>query len=511
MKRTVRLEVILLATLVGCIPGLQPQTSAQETRPAENSNSKPQQEISTQGIRPDIRFEPDILTSPISGKQLIRAKEGNCPVDEQEIVGQGSHVRDSIGGLAVFPNPVDKNGVSIPRGSPIAVGTQMFATAKPSFDKPAAIIVFDDFNSDLGFTQPVEALRGDPKVSGVYFLDQQRGPTLAGLVSGATGAEAEGLEAAGQYSHGALVFNHTLALLAAEDANPKFSSLEVSVSDSAEIIRVPIIDFTKLNVIVVALDTQDFNTGIIGERLQATIQVLAEQGIGRFAINMSFGLVPCSVRTDFRDAKSGGRGEQLDLTFEEYRDAVFEENKDKSGLDPAEFREQLTSILTTPVNEETDPLLKSTKTNEEFADITYLAASGNYRLPYSLYPGYWPEFVSVSAQNLADTSTPAVRDSDYSNTGEVLMPGGYFRLTAYDPNTKGWRVYPQISVAGTSFSAPVLSVFTALDFTRSTPRCARVSPSVTSPLAFFKTDPPVALPIPDLNLALEDALSKYCP
>ncbi len=372
----------------------------------------------------------------------------------------------------------------------------MFAAAKPGFDERAAIIVFDNFGGDTRLGKP-----------GVYFLDQQRGPTLAGLMSGATEAEAEGLEATGQYSHGALVFNHTLALLAAEDAHPKFGSLEVSVSDSEEIIRVPIADFTKLNVVVVALDTQNFNTGIIGERLQATIRKLVEQDVKRFAVNLSFGLVPCSVRTDFRAASGDKDENQLDLTFEEYRDAIFEENRDKSGLDPAEFREQLTSILTTPINEETDPLLKGT-TDSGDADITYLAASGNYALPYSLYPGYWSEFVSVSAHNLASAS--AVPD-EYSNTGEIILPGGYFRLTAYDPRIDGWRVYPQISIAGTSFAAPVLSVFTALDFTLPAPRCARVPPSVTSPMAFFKTDPtPTALPASGLNITLENTLSTYC-
>ena len=136
-----------------------------------------------------------------------------------------------------------------------------------------------------------------------------------------------------------------------------------------------------------------------------------------------------------------------------------------------------------------------------------MAASGNYRLPCSLFPGYWSEFIAASAQNMAATETP-VRDPDYSNTGEVLMPGGYYRRAAYDPQNDTFMNYPNISIAGTSFAAPAPSVFTALDFTGATPRC--MTPDPASPLAFFKTDPPVAVPLPELDLPLEVATKRYC-
>ena len=490
MKRIICLEVILLATLVGCIPGSQSRTSAQETSPGGAKDSKPQQGIPTQGIRPNIKFNPEILTSLVNGEQLIKSEEGNCPVDEIEIPGEKARVAGSTGGFVIAPNPVGKNGTPIPTGNPLETSKKMFDAAEPSFNEPTAIIVVDDFNG--GVRQP-----------SVYFLDQQDAPTLADLKSGATEADVAQLEADRQYSHGALVFNHTLALLSAEDPNPELSEIRIPVPDREEVISVPILTSTRLNIVVVPLDTQNFNTDIIGGRLQATINTLARQQIRRFAVNLSFGLVPCSVRDDFRAANDA------ELTFEGYRDEVLDAN----GLDVKKFRDDLANILTTPVNIDNDPLLAVAETNLELsgaADITYLAASGNYRLPYSLYPGYWPEFVSVSAQNLANTSAPAVRDPDYSDTGEVLMPGGYFMLTAYDPNTGGFRTYPQISIAGTSFSAPVLSVFTALDFTGATPRCTRRPPSLTSPLAFFNTDVPVS-PAPALNVGLEDALNKYCP
>ena len=475
MKQIVWLQMTLLVTLAGCIPGFQ-------------------SEALPQGIRPETKLNAERLASAFNGKQLIREQEGNCPVDEIEIPGEKARVAGSVGGFALAPNPVDGSGASIPPSDPLEVGRGMFATAASTPTEPAAIIIVDDFN-------------GNSDQPGVYFLDQQDGPTLGGLMSGATEADVTALEDAGQYSHGALVFNHTLALLSAGDPSPERADFPVTLPAEDTEISVTAFVFTKPNVIVAALDTQDFNTAIIGGRLQATIQTLAQRQIRRFAVNLSFGLVPCSVLADIQ----AGTEKRPDLTFEEYRDEVLDAN----GLDANQFRDDLVNVLTTPVNIDSDPLLAVAETNSEklagAADITYLAASGNYALPYSLYPGYWSEFVSTGAYNLASTSTPPVRDSDYSNTGEVLTPGGYYTLTAYDPNTGAFRTYPKISIAGTSFAAPVMSVFTALDFTGAAPRCTRTPPSVTSPLAFFKTDPtPTALPASGLNIALEDAVGTYC-
>ena len=135
------------------------------------------------------------------------------------------------------------------------------------------------------------------------------------------------------------------------------------------------------------------------------------------------------------------------------------------------LREELASLLTTPLDN--DPLLGLAREGLGSSTmITYSAAAGNYRHAWSLAPGYWPEFVSVSAENLSGPA--AVKDPAYSNTGEVLLPGGYFELTFYDPASGTWVTYPDISIAGTSFAAPVLSVFIALDFTATARRAARL-------------------------------------
>jgi hypothetical protein len=459
------LEAGLLITLISCAPAIQP-------------------EAQPQGLRPRSELEvAKLVPANNHDAPLIDEQAGNCPVNEIEIPGEGYRVKGGIGGLAIAPNPV-----GITPGNPLTVGQHIFDQAAPDLTERAAIIVVDDFN-------------GGPRQPGVYFLDQQEGRALADLSGGATETEVQGLEANRQYSHGALVFNHTLALLSAHDTNPEVSQIRVPILEEDAVISIPIVIFTKLNVTVVALDTQDFDTEVISGRLRETIRALGQQqNIDRFAVNLSFGLVPCSVLADFGAANREG------MTFEAYQQEVLDAN----GLDAGAFRQDLVALLTTPVG--TDPLVTDVARNRELnggSEISYLAAAGNYALPYALYPGYWSEFVSVSAQNLA-SSTP-VRDPDYSNLGEVLLPGGYYTLTAYDPVGGSWRDYPNLSVAGTSFAAPVLSVFTAFDFTNPAPRCARRSPDIASPLAFFKTDPPVSLPLPDLDVTLADALGRYCP
>ncbi len=441
-----------------------------------------------------------IAISDSSKERLIDVGRGNCPINEFKIPGEGVRARGGIGGLAVKPYPLG----STP-GDVLPVSQHIESLAAPKFDQPSAILVVDDFNG--------QGLR----VPGVYFPDQGGGDTLGGLSSRLPldlnartpqqEAELDTLEANGQVSHGALVFNHTLALLSVLDQDVNISTLRVDtpapgVPFAFEPLDVILAEFTNLGILVAAVDTEDFDTTIIAGRIAATLRMLAAQGgVERFAVNLSFGLVPCSVLEDFQASKA-----QFP-TFERYQEAVMKAN----NLDAAQFREELARVLTVPVG--VDPLrILAQRDREKYggaAAITYLAAAGNYQLDYALFPGHWPEFVSVSAENL---SGPAgLKDADYSNTGEVLLSGGYYRLTFFDPISGAWTTYPDISVAGTSFAAPVLSVYTALDYSNNAPRCAPKPPQRVSPLAFFDTTPPMSTPLPKLDVPLAEAIKLYCP
>ena len=454
---------------------------------------------------PPTAFDPNSLTPvKLEGNTLVDESMGNCPTNEFEIPGEGLRVAGSIGGLAVSPFP----STALSNAQTIRAGLE--AVAQPSDAVPTAILVVDDFNGE-GLSTP-----------GVFFPDQRGGDKLGDLPTrldpGATAQQRaleqepllDALEAAGQVSHGALVFNHTLALVSNLDAAPVLERVNLTFgtsgfSDDFEPFVMTIARFPDRPDLptVVAVDTEGFSTDVIAARVAAAVQDLAFGGTERFAVNFSFGLVPCSVLRDFEAV----RNEQPTLTFEGYQEEVLRAN----GYDVARFRAELARVVTSVVG--FDPLRGLAQSN--FVDnidvgqpasgpiaITYLAAAGNYRLGYSLYPGLWPEIVSTSA---ADANSPDALDTRYSNTGEVLLPGGFVALSFFDEAAGDWETYPQVSVAGTSFAAPALSVFTAFDYSSVNTRCLAPGNRNTL-LAFY--DP--SGPQPALNLPLKEAVQMYC-
>ena len=429
---------------------------------------------------PSVAVEQQIAETEIDASRLVSLSRemlideglGNCPINEIKIPGEGLRAAGSSGGL--FTSPFTFNTVP---DDLYKVVKDTINLASPAFNQPTAILIVDDFDG-MGLSQP-----------GTYLPD-----------------------ARGNGSHGALVLNHTLALLNTFDpiGDPaKQLGNALPVYDPAPDIpfdfrplNVPLVEFPNFGITVAAVDTQDFDTDIIAGRIAATLHTLSQRGISRFAINLSFGLVPCSVLEDFEEVK------KRYPTFEAYRDAILNANR----LDVTRFREELAQILTTPVGQlplrqlaQLDPEDYFPRTNM----VAYLASAGNYKMDHSLYPGYWPEFASVSAADLSTWQAPNVypsKDYTYSNTGEVLLPGGYYQFTHYDPSVGDWVSERDIAFAGTSFAAPVLSVFTALDYTGRAPRCPAAYGRGT-PLAFYDTDQRGK---PPLNVSLEDAITQNC-
>ena len=420
-------------------------------------------------------IDPGVLTG-LFREVLIEEDMGNCPIDEFKVPGEGVRLKGGTGGFLTAFTPMP--------GDVYAAGQHVANLASPSFTDRSAILIVDDFDQDLN--------------PGVYLPD-----------------------AGGGGSHGALVFNHTLALLSTLNpiGNPARQIDPFTVNEPApempfefEAFGLPSVTFPKLGVTVAAVDTDDFNTDAIAGRIAATIHALSQGGVSRFAVNLSFGLVPCSVLEDFGAAKDEFS------TFEAYRDAILRKN----GYDPhspkvERFRKELTQILTVSVGGAPLRQLSQFGPNAfgKVERIAYLASAGNYKMEDSLYPGRWAEFASVSASVLETRSikknTPYLlktrnKDYTYSNTGEVLLPGGYYQFTRYDAKQGRWVSNPKLGFAGTSFAAPMLSVFTALDYTSHTPRC-KVARHGGTPLAFY--DP--ATSAPPLNQPLEDALNVYCP
>ena len=174
------------------------------------------------------------------------------------------------------------------------------------------------------------------------------------------------------------------------------------------------------------------------------------RSVADIAVNMSFAVVPCSVLIDF------------DLsgfpTFESYIAALLASNP---GTTLAEIRR----AIITPISP--DPLYNLISGTLFQPSTVYIAAAGNYSLTFPMYPAAWPEVVSVSSHDVGSTTISA-----FSNRGEVMITGGWFRLTNPAGINGPMTNAPRVVYQGTSFSAPAASVFTAIDLASSPPECA---------------------------------------
>ncbi len=98
--------------------------------------------------------------------------------------------------------------------------------------------------------------------------------------------------------------------------------------------------------------------------------------------------------------------------------------------------------------------------------INYVASSGNFGLGYPLYPAAWEIVVAVSSQDAVAPAGLATVKSSFANSGQVMAPGALYELSRSAGGDAA------LAYAGTSFSAPVVSLFTALDLMQDSPACA---------------------------------------
>lgn len=95
-------------------------------------------------------------------------------------------------------------------------------------------------------------------------------------------------------------------------------------------------------------------------------------------------------------------------------------------------------------------------TQQVVADaLIHVAAAGNFGSPYPLYPAAAPNVIAVSSMDFTAGSFNTSPRSAFSNRGQVMAPGAAFELISTNEMT--------VAYAGTSFAAPVVSLYSALD------------------------------------------------
>ena len=109
--------------------------------------------------------------------------------------------------------------------------------------------------------------------------------------------------------------------------------------------------------------------------------------------------------------------------------------------------------------------------------INHVASAGNFGLDYPLFPAAWESVVAVGSLDATLPSGFGAQKSAFSNSSQVVAPGALYELSR---SIDGDQV---LAYAGTSFAAPVVSLFTALDLMQDAPRCG-------TPTASNLTDEP---------------------
>jgi Subtilase family len=372
----------------------------------------------------------------LGGKPLLHGSD-NCPIDDLDIPGEILRTSGSTGGLAVLTEPPyqgQPTAITDPTGTGQYVRDVAARYGTPSHN--TGILVVDDFQG--GHYTLDQA---------VFDLPDTPFPTHDPLKRAtALQAKLDELQALDKLPHGAFVFNHVNALLVGAGYT------RISVNEKTSGLAI----FQHRNgakIYVKAVDIEDFDTGVIAARVIAGLNFLRQPRINvtTIAVNMSFAVVPCSVREDFRANRANYP------TFETYRDELLKRN---GGI----TLEQIHRAIITPISPD---LLQGLISSTLFQPSTvYIASAGNYGLPFPMYPAAWSPVLSVSSHDFSTTKL-----SNFSNRGEVMMTGAWFKLT--NPAGINGRMFdePQVVYQGTSFSAPAAVVFTAIDLASNPVRC----------------------------------------
>lgn len=381
------------------------------------------------------------------------ASEFSLPGQGLQAVGAGLQAVGAIGGLFLAPTTEFTGSLT----NAEKVGWALRTIVSPMHDDESiltlmqqdeivVLLIVDDFGSGESAALPPQEL-------------------LKGLM---TAAEIRDAVQAGIVPHGSLVLWHTLELF--RGAGYELATSSVPDAPLEQTIELTARDSQQVAFILHPVNTNGLTSAgiadLIGEYYGNHAPFYGDQTLSmqympqrkNFVVNMSFVMIPCGVQDDLQ--ATGIR------SFEDYVAAVAAVNG--TGVDEA-------SAVTQKLLPD-DPLLQFIKCpwileigtgdcpelSPYFGSLVHVASSGNFGLDFPLFPAAADNVIAVGSQN-AEGSGFSYESSSFSNLANVLAPGAMYELATAEGGTT-------IAYAGTSFSAPVLSVFTALDLA-SAKRC----------------------------------------
>jgi hypothetical protein len=348
----------------------------------------------------------------------------NCVTTEFDIPPQGFRAQGSTGGLtyAAFAGHATSGTVGL------SLKNNLLGSYNPT--QTTEILIVDDFGAS---SSPAYKLPSD------IFSSSATSTTLEESIRH------------GKTTHGAVVIRHTNDALLGSGL---YSVLSQTNNGSQTVYQDAQKKSTTLT--VTAVNTRLASQAIIGNTTRAKITTgdldrilydTLKNAPRSMVVNMSFVLTPCQVYEDF--VVSGA------ATLEQYVERLVVANgrtSNNNGLVDTATEFEFVNAIIESTNLSNDPLKKLI---DLFAiKHIFIGASGNYGLPTAMYPAKWAGVVNVTGSTFDNQSA---RATTLFNAGEVMSVGSLFKLNP--PSSSGKALY----YFGTSYSAPSVSVYSALD------------------------------------------------
>ena len=390
----------------------------------------------------------DEITTLAQTKPKQWPNTGNCPITAFDIPGQGMRAEGSVGDFIVNKpgNPVTKAELS-------AKVAETLGNIDSAFkgDEATVILVADKFSRGQFFIG--EYIKYLPLIKERYprYLEWYQ----------------DRLKEYAQYSHGAIVLNHTNGILK-QMYNLAYVGTASNAAGGYSVYKQKI---GGKYVLLVPVDINYLSTTAIRQKIVEYIgSIRTNTAIGNIVTNMSFALVPCK-----KLATAQSRG----ISFAEYVKQVADDLGKTTDEVLQDWGSEASIVPATDglIGLTNDPYSAFVQLASDWiGDIVFVASSGNYSAGFPMYPAAARNVISSSSSDYSTGETV----SSFSNAGEIMTPGAWFNLD--DPlGISGLGLIKEIAYAGTSFSAPALSVFSALDLAKTQPSCAEQSTHQTPP------------------------------
>ncbi len=416
------------------------------------------------GERPAVEYD---LPPQLQGPRCV-AHSLNTPGQGFHISGSGFHISGSAGGLVhgpiEFEDPQVGQRVQL---TPLALSDVLVEVGEPvtrpflrdlaaAMERDVLIVVADDFAGER-FVLPAE-------------LDHANAST-------ATIGAIEQLVAAGELSHGALVLHHLNAAIAATGA------FDLSWTDGQ--VTAWVGPSSSFHLVVAGLDmnahsqrTELIDSAAVVSALQGGVSELFDRLQDEFpqlagvVVNMSWVFLPCETLEEFLSDRPAF------ATWEAYLGHV--------GIDLASTAiEDVLAAISGEPDDPADAQLAELFDGREVALPApggLVGAAGNFSMPYQMFPAAWRMVVGVAVEKV-DRLVPG----RYSNRGDVTVAGEWTSFQPLDGSGSLGAVTP-LSYAGTSYAAPLVSLYLALDTASQSPSCQQQNPD-PPPLTKATTDP----------------------